>query len=121
MTEIKSIYDYQVATQETFLRDAMIANLEQDNAPIIYAALELNGEAGEVADIVKKQYIRDGNGNLNAETVTSIEKEIGDCMFAIACLANELNLDMMQIARVNMEKLRSRKLRGVIQGSGDNR
>ncbi len=121
MTEINTIYNYQAATKETFMRNAMIANLEQENAPIIYAALELNGEAGEVADIVKKKYIRDGNGNLNAETVADLEKEIGDCMFAIACLANELGLDMLQIARINMAKLRSRKLRGVIQGSGDNR
>lgn len=82
---------------------------------IIYPALGLAGEAGEVAEKVKK-WIRDGK--LDRE---SIEKELGDVLWYIAAIAGDLDLDMDHVAEMNIQKLTDRAARGKIQGSGDNR
>ena len=76
---------------------------------VLYPTLGLCGEAGEVAEKVKKQ-VRDGVFSRH-ETA----KELGDVLWYLANLANDL------IAENNIEKLESRKERNVIQGSGDNR
>ena len=82
---------------------------------VIYPALGLAAEAGEVANKVKK-ILRDGNFNREA-----IADEVGDCLWYIAALCRDLNVDMKDLAKNNLRKLHDRKLRGVIQGSGDKR
>ena len=82
---------------------------------VIYPALGLAAEAGEVANKVKK-ILRDGNFNREA-----IADEVGDCLWYIAALCRDLNVDMKELAKNNLRKLHDRKLRGVIQGSGDKR
>jgi len=82
---------------------------------VIYPALGLAAEAGEVANKVKK-ILRDGKFDRNA-----IADEVGDCLWYIAALCRDLNVDMKEIAKNNLRKLHDRKVRGVIQGSGDNR
>ena len=87
---------------------------------VMYPTLGLAGEAGEVADKVKKVY-RDSNGEFSSEKRMEIAKEIGDVLWYCAALANDLELDLDLIAQMNIDKLLSRKERGVIHGSGDNR
>ena len=82
---------------------------------VIYPALGLAAEAGEVANKVKK-ILRDGKFDRNA-----IADEVGDCLWYIAALCRDLNVDMKELAKNNLRKLHDRKSRGVIQGSGDNR
>ncbi len=82
---------------------------------VIYPALGLAAEAGEVANKVKK-ILRDGKFDRNA-----IADEVGDCLWYIAALCRDLNVDMKELAKNNLRKLHDRKARGVIQGSGDNR
>jgi len=82
---------------------------------VIYPALGLAAEAGEVANKVKK-ILRDGNFNREA-----IADEVGDCLWYIAALCRDLNVDMKELAKNNLRKLHDRKARGVIQGSGDTR
>lgn len=82
---------------------------------IVYPALGLTGEAGEVAEKVKK-WIRDGNLDKEA-----IAKELGDVLWYIAALSGDLSIDMDEIALRNIQKLQDRASRGKIQGSGDNR
>lgn len=82
---------------------------------LIYPALGLAAEAGEVANKVKK-VLRDGKFDR-----TAIADEVGDCLWYIAALCRDLNVDMTTIATRNLEKLYDRKERGVISGSGDNR
>ena len=82
---------------------------------VIYPALGLAAEAGEVANKVKK-ILRDGNFNREA-----ISDEVGDCLWYIAALCRDLNVDMKELAKNNLRKLHDRKARGVIQGSGDKR
>lgn len=86
----------------------------------VYPTLGLVGEAGETADKIKK-VIRDNAGVMTDEVKVEIGKELGDVLWYIAQLATELKLDLNDIAQQNLEKLLSRKARGVISGSGDNR
>lgn len=83
-----------------------------------YTALGLVGEAGEIANKVKKVLRGDYRmGHLRM----MLKGEIGDVLWYIAMLSTELDLDLMEIAQANLDKLASRKQRGVIAGSGDNR
>lgn len=80
-----------------------------------YCALGLAGEAGECAEKVKK-IIRDGTYEPK-----QIAKEIGDVLWYVTRLANELGFTLQEIAEMNVSKLADRKERGVLQGSGDER
>lgn len=83
-----------------------------------YTALGLVGEAGEVAEKIKKFY-RD-NGNY-AETRSAIRKELGDVLWYLAECASVFGIKLSDIAQTNLEKLADRRVRNVIGGSGDER
>jgi len=87
---------------------------------LTYPALGLAGEAGEVAEHVKKA-IRDDAGEITDERRAAMAKELGDVLWYTAQLATELGLELEDIARANLEKLRSRQRRGMLSGSGDER
>ena len=86
----------------------------------VYPTLGLSGEAGEVADKLKKT-IRDDDGVLTEEKKREVGKELGDVLWYVSQVASELELSLDEIAQANLEKLLSRMDRGVIKGSGDNR
>jgi NTP pyrophosphatase (non-canonical NTP hydrolase) len=86
----------------------------------IYPTLGLCGEAGEVADKVKK-VIRDRGGNFSPELIESLKLELGDVLWYVAQLSTELGLDLADVASANLEKLASRAARNVISGDGDHR
>ena len=90
------------------------------NAWLVYPALGLAGEAGEVAEHAKKA-IRDDGGAVSEERKAAMSKELGDVLWYIAQLATELGLDLDRIAEQNLAKLLSRQQRGVLSGSGDDR
>lgn len=85
-----------------------------------YPALGLAGEAGEVADKLKK-VIRDNEGVLTDSVRDAVAKELGDVLWYVAVLASELDYNLNEVAAINVAKLSSRKERGVLTGSGDNR
>lgn len=87
---------------------------------VIYPTLGMAGEAGEVADKVKK-IIRDNQSEFTADKKAEIMKEIGDVMWYCATLAHDLGYSLEEVAKTNVEKLRSRQARSKISGSGDNR
>ena len=87
---------------------------------LYYPALGLNGEAGEVAEKVKKLE-RDHGGELTNERAEAIAKELGDCLWYLSEMATQIGASLEAIAQINIEKLSSRQKRGVIQGDGDNR
>ena len=87
---------------------------------ITYPALGLAGEAGEVANKIKKIQ-RDKNNVWTEEDKKAIEKELGDVLWYLTAMALEFGLTLDGIAKVNMENLLGRKERGTLSGSGDNR
>ena len=86
-----------------------------------YLTLGLTGEAGEIANKVKK-FIRDGaaKDEYLAKRI-EIGYEIGDVLWYCAVLAEELEMNLGHIMEKNLEKLADRHKRGKISGSGDNR
>ena len=103
--------------QTTALETAIYPNQGQN---FTYPVLGLLGEAGEVADKLKK-VIRDDDGVLTVSVRDAVAKELGDVLWYLAVLSYELDYDLNTIAQNNLDKLASRKARGVISGSGDNR
>jgi NTP pyrophosphatase (non-canonical NTP hydrolase) len=90
------------------------------NQGLYYTALGLVGEAGEIANKVKK-IMRDNNGNLEELAKADIFDELGDVLWYCASLADELGVNLEDVAKLNLIKLEDRMNRGKIQGSGDKR
>ena len=88
-----------------------------ENRAIEYVALKLAGEAGEVAEKVGKM-IRDGMPDTFHQ---EIAKELGDVLWYVQEMAGVVGYTLSDVADLNMTKLESRKTRGVLGGSGDNR
>ena len=105
--------DYQKEARKT----AIYPNLGKN---FVYPTLGLAGEAGEVAEKIKK-VIRDGNGVVSDEKKEELSKELGDVLWYVANLAEELGSNLDDIAKRNLEKLKSRQERGKLKGDGDNR
>ena len=105
-------------TYQKTIRKTAIYPHQGDN--LAYPALGLTGEAGEVADKVKK-LIRDAGGVLSGDRREEMIKELGDVLWYLAALATELKVDLDEVAQKNITKVIDRKSRGVTSGEGDNR
>ena len=105
--------EYQKLSRET----ALYPNRDNN---FIYPTLGLAGEAGEVAEKIKK-VLRDKNGIIDQTTKEEIEKELGDVLWYVSQIATEIGLSLDEIADKNITKLFSRKKRNVLHGNGDNR
>jgi NTP pyrophosphatase (non-canonical NTP hydrolase) len=86
----------------------------------MHLVLGLVGEAGEVAEKVKK-LVRDQGGDLERLDRDDMAAELGDVMWYTAVLANFLDLSLNDVAQRNIDKLADRQSRAVLGGSGDNR
>ena len=87
---------------------------------ITYPTLGIAGEAGEVADKIKK-ILRDDGGVVSDEKKEDLKLELGDVLWYISALADELGLTMDEIVAANVDKLLGRRERGTLGGSGDHR
>lgn len=74
-----------------------------DNLHLAVMALGLAGEAGEVADMVKKLI---GHGHHFDHD--ALVKELGDVLWYVAAVADCYGLSLETIAHANVEKLRKR-------------
>jgi len=113
MSELYHFDLYQDKADET----AIYPN-KGDN--LYYPALGLAGEAGEVCEKVKK-IMRDKGGVLSEADALEISKELGDVLWYVSAIACEINVALSTVAEDNIDKLHSRKERGMLHGSGDNR
>ncbi len=97
------------------------AKLEHVNVdPVVFLGLCLSGEAGEVAEKIKKALCK--NEDLRSDKFREdIKHELGDVLWYLAQLARQLGLDLEDIARDNLQKVNSRKERDVLGGEGDKR
>jgi len=118
--------DYQVRAVETRFSLERFQELHPDTPEdvlqllaVAYDGLGL-GEAGEVQGKIKK-IIRDDAGQITDEHRKEIGKELGDILFYVASMCDNLNLSMREVAEGNIMKIYSRRDRGTLRGSGDNR
>lgn len=113
--------EYQQFIQKT----AFYPGMREIFAPVnmeglTYTALGLVGESGEVADKLKK-VLRDDGGQLADEKREALILEMGDVLWYLTAMANELGISMDVVARKNIAKIEGRTERGTRQGSGDDR
>lgn len=101
---------YQEAARKT--------RIATNGDPLTYTTLGLTGEAGEVANKVKKLLRNDGNRD---EIIAGIKSEMGDLLWYLSAMADDLGTTLGEIAEINLEKLRTRYAQGKIQGNGDSR
>ena len=111
--KMKTFQEYQDAAKKT---DSTFPNSDS----LWYIALGINGEAGEIADHVKK-HARDDGGKLTVERRTLLLKECGDVLWYLQKMSRMLGSNLQEVAEMNIEKLNSRLERGKLHGSGDNR
>lgn len=107
------LHDYQLQALTT-------ANPKDTKNEVFHLLLGLSGEAGEIAEKAKK-IIRDHNSDFSKLDLEDLTKELGDVLWHIAVLADYFAIDLETVAETNIKKLASRKARGVLAGSGDNR
>ena len=105
--------EYQENSKETAIYPAI-------GHRVIYPVLGLTGEAGEISNKVKKIF-RDEEGTISVSHKAELKKELGDVLWYISQIATELDINLDDVAKLNIEKLQSRKERGVLKGDGDNR
>ena len=111
---------YNMVDFNSYQRSASKFAIYPPQHKLIYPALGMAGEAGEVANKVKK-LIRDGPDKRPDTWREDIASEIGDVLWYCAALADDLNLTLGMIAAQNLAKLQKRKDKGTIGGSGDTR
>lgn len=90
---------------------------------VVYPTLGLAEETGEVVGKIKK-WLRgdDGtDGAISPERKEAIKGELGDVLWYLSVLANDLGMTLEEVAKFNVDKLQSRHARGAIKGDGDQR
>lgn len=103
----------------TYQKRALETAIYPEQYRVIYPALGLNGEAGEVAEKVKK--ILRGDAGLSEERKTDIAYELGDVLWYVATCADDLGYSLEDIAKMNIKKLSMRQKKGLLGGDGDHR
>jgi NTP pyrophosphatase (non-canonical NTP hydrolase) len=114
--------EYQEATEETANYPTMYVKEGEDFIPVpwIYPALGLGGEAGEVLEKLKK-LLRDSNGKVTPDIRNAVACELGDVLWYVARIARHFSLALSTVAQINVFKLKDRKNRNKLGGSGDER
>lgn len=108
--EIITFDEYQQAARKT-------AVYPQDNLEraLAYTALGLTGEAGEVANQVKK-IIRDDDGTITVDRRDKLIDELGDVLWYVSAMCYELSIHMSSVAEYNVEKLQKRAEADTLHG-----
>ncbi len=108
-----NLNDYQTAALRT-------AAPKDRKDQLFYLTLGMCGEAGEVAEKIKK-IVRDHDGDFSKLDRSDLTKELGDVLWYVTVLADYFDITLDDVASTNIAKLASRLERGKLHGSGDNR
>ena len=105
-----------------YQKKAIVTNLRKEDEfkELMQQVLGLADESGEVLAKFKK-WIRDDDADFAKLDLVNLKKELGDILWYIAVVADDIGLSMDDIATYNIEKLASRHKRGTLRGSGDDR
>lgn len=110
-----SLDEYQIQSKETAVYVG-----KGEWMGLAYCILGLTGEAGEVANDVKKMN-RDDRTTRKPERVERVMDELGDLLWYFVATCTELGVSAQTIMEMNREKLKSRQTRGVLHGDGSKR
>lgn len=105
-------YEYQKKARTTAIYN--------DKYSVMYPALGLAGETGELCNKVSKIY-RDYDGKIPEELRKKLYFELGDVLWFLANLSTDLGYDLVDVATANLTKLAIRQKEDKIKGEGDNR
>lgn len=94
--------EYQALAGRTLI-DRPDFNITDRDVMIVWNAVGLAGEAGEVADLIKK-----GVFHQHGLDVPKLKKELGDVLWYVAALCSKLDLDLDDVMASNIEKLKAR-------------
>lgn len=111
------IKTYSEKALSTLHDDHRITDISPALISQVYGLVE---EGGEVAGKFKK-LIRDKGGVISDEAKNEILKELGDVLWYVNSVSSLLGSSLEEVAQMNIDKLQSRKERGTLAGSGDNR
>lgn len=107
-----NVNDYLKLTDETAIYPESGTGKDIE---LFYLAMGLTGEAGEVANKIKK-LLRDGKLNQG-----ELAYELGDCFYYLVRLCDAIGYSPENVMEININKLLKRKAAGTLGGSGDNR
>ena len=110
-------------TFERYAEDAARTAIYPDagqTGGLLYAVLGLVGEAGELANQAKK-IMRDDDGTICPARAAKMRAELGDVLWYVAAVARELDVELQEVARYNLQKLERRAADGTIVGDGEHR
>ncbi len=110
--------DAQIGMESLFEEDLSFADIQAVAPPI--SPLKLASFAGEACELAKK-YIRDDDSVMSEERRAKVKTNLRNILLGLGSMCNRLGLSLEEAATENLAKLLSRKERGVLQGSGDNR
>lgn len=111
-------------TLDEYQRGALRTAAYPERVRVLYPALKLAGEAGEVAEKLGKLMRDEGlapGDDLSSAQRDALAAELGDVLWYVAVLAHDLGLPLGEVGSRNLSKLADRQRRGVIGGSGDDR
>lgn len=114
---VTTLRGYQARTRSTAIYPSDSSDEHLPDVAVLYCTLGLVGESGEVSEKVKKAIREDED----AEYLREVERELGDVLWYLARLADELGVGLDEIAQQNLRKLRDRQSRDAIRGQGDQR
>ncbi len=107
---MKTFAEYQMEARKTSSYDP--------DLKITYATMGLVGEAGELANKVKKLLRGDDNRD---ELLDGVKAEMGDVLWYLSALADDIGIPLSDVAAENIAKIHDRQARGKSKGGGDYR
>lgn len=116
--DVTGFDEYQEVSAETDLGN--IGGRKNLNPEWMYYVLGIGGETGELLEKIKKLF-RDSDGYPRMDQKKDILKEMGDIMWYMARLCDQLGMPFSHVPKMNIKKLFSRMDRNKLQGDGDNR